>query len=760
MPLRRRLLIASLLALLIGLFALWIAPFAIARGVKTWLWWQARRQGLQIEVGKIDAPLLRPVVLQQVHVISAANAPCRIDLKANRAIVDLQLARILTGASGRALRALAIDELHVETLCHAENVAERSKLSWSTLEKLLPENFKIDKLDLRVENGSTVALLRKGSLSASPISGGHFHVGELMISSPLFRQTFADLSGATAWHDNRLVLGGFTLARGLAVQSMTTDLSHLRKQNVGMEFDIDAFGGKLRASASNEWHAKASSWNIAGSATAISLAQTSEAFGFTNRIGGMVHAGKFTFRGNTRDLSHATASIWLELTGSSWAGRTSEVIMVGAALYNRQIQLQQFYVKQRNNQLTMSGEGAIPSNTSDWLSPDFRGDISASIHDLGDFAGLFGAERGNFAGEIAIEGTMNARDRKIGGHLALTGAGLTIFKTSIAAFNARLNLRPPELEIEQFDLKRKNDSLSAQGKIDMSHEHNYSGTLHASVRNVAEYVSIFRGPPGTESKPASVEIEANVDAATWNARGVLNLPGSSPFNFTASFPLRIGMDWNSFLSAPIKVDLDFPSIFLANAPQFLHPDIFRDGILSGKLSLSETLQHPRINGDVQLLNGKLQNAPFNLTEANGRLTFNGDRAAVDSLNAATKDVDLSFRGDVDLHDSNALVVNLFSLVPIFDSTPRDLDCASKIEFAPTGLTLAPPIAELEFHGGLFRSDWSVNLKTRATQAPDALNEVARTIRLCPGRGVDEKVLSLGAHPRPEPTKPRKRSKRR
>src|SRR5713101_6290843 len=103
MPSRRRLLIASLLAVLIGLFVFWISPMGVAGGVRAWFWWQARRQGLKIEIGKISAPLLRPVVIQGLRITSAGNAPCQIDLQAGQAIVDLQLARIMTGASGRGI---------------------------------------------------------------------------------------------------------------------------------------------------------------------------------------------------------------------------------------------------------------------------------------------------------------------------------------------------------------------------------------------------------------------------------------------------------------------------------------------------------------------------------------------------------------------------------------------------------------------------------------------------------------------------------
>lgn len=749
MPFRRRLIIASLLTVLIAIVLFWITPTGVANGVRLWLWWQARQQGLKIEVGKIDAPLLQPVVIEHLHVSSARDAPCQIEVDANQAIVYLQLARILTGASGRAIHALTLDTVRVETRCHAANEREKSKLAWATLQKLLPDNFNIAKLDLRIEKESTIFLLRNGSLSANQIEAGRFKVGELTIASPLFRQTFSELHGAAGWHDNRLTLGGFNLKPGLAVQSITADLSHLAKQRVGMELDIDAFGGKLRADISSEWRNQPSDWNIAGSAAEVSLAQTSEAFGFTNRIGGRLHAGKFTFRGSTRDLTHATASVWMELTDSSWAGRTSELIMLGAALYNRQIDLQQLYVKQRNNQLTLSGEGVLPANSTGWLNPDFRGDISASIHDLGDFAGLFGAAPGDFSGEIAIEGTMNARDRKFGGHLTAIGASLTLFKTSIDALHARLNLKAAELEIEQFELKRKSDSLLAHGKIDMSHKHDYSGELNATVRNVAEYLSILRGPSTADSKPAPAEIQIKIEAGKWDLRGVLTPPGSSPVNLSASSLLPIGTDWKNFASAPINLALDFPTILLANTPQFFHPEIFHDGILSGKLTLTQTLQHPRIVGDVQLLNGKLQNAPMNLIEANGRIAFDGERAAIEFLNASTKNIDLSFRGEVDFHDSNDLAINISAILPIFDLTSRAIDCASKIEFAPIGMTLAPAIESFELHGSP-KGDWSLTPKETGT---------ARTVRLCLGNGADEKTLAIGAHPRPEPTPPRKRTKR-
>ena len=69
--------------------------------------------------------------------------------------------------------------------------------------------------------------------------------------------------------------------------------------------------------------------------------------------------------------------------------------MFGAALYNRQIQLQQLYIKQKTNQLTLSGEASFPSNSSGLVESRIFAETSLHlINHLGDFASLFGANPG------------------------------------------------------------------------------------------------------------------------------------------------------------------------------------------------------------------------------------------------------------------------------------------------------------------------------------------------------------------------------
>jgi hypothetical protein len=743
----------------------WLSPVAVSNGLRLWIWWKCRQEKLIASIDKIDAPFLHPVVIRSLHVKSVQADALRIDLTATQAQLDLNFSSILLRRRGHAIRNLSINDLHGEVRRENPNVPGITKSGWGTLQRLLPQKCNLHSSEMRVQDGPTLILLRNGTFSASEIEAGRFSAGELMIASPWLRQTFSHLRGATRWDVDRLTLAGLTLARGLDLESVSIDLSRLGSQQVGLEFDADVFGGKIRGNIGYEWHSPRYNWKIAGAATDISLTQTSEAIGLTDRFGGLIRASNFTFRGNLAHPVDVTASLWTEVTGLTWRNRTAEAIMLGASLYSQQIQLQQLYIKQKTNQLTLSGQASFPSKSSDWLSPNFRGDIAATINNLDDFTTLFGAKSGDFAGKLIVEGALNTRARQLGGNLTVEGTALTLFKTAIDSLNAKLNLKATELEIGQLEMKRKNDSLNAEGKIEMSGAHNYSGTLDARVDNLLDYLSGFRGSIGKNAKPIPVDVQATIVSNKWDARGVIRVPDSSPISFTANFPLRIGTDWGAFQLSPLSVSVDFPAIFLGKMRQ-LFP-VFQDGILSGSISLSETLQHPRIVGDVQLVNGKLSassGAWFNLTDASSRIVFEGDRASLEFFNAATKDVDVLIRGEIDFKDTSEITIRITGATPIFDLTSRQIDCVNKIEVAPAPMPLAPAVEELEFRGSLFQSPWTISLKEDSSVPLFGVSNpagLARNFPLCWGASPEQKTLVLGGLPRTEaaPEAPRQKKRR-
>ncbi|MGE5208883.1 MAG: hypothetical protein ACM3KL_06065 [Alphaproteobacteria bacterium] len=768
MPLRNRFVLGILLLLIIVVSTIALAPFAVSNGVRFWVWWFARQEGFIASIDKIEAPFLRPIVIGELHVKSVRDDAFRVDMTVTDVRLALNLKHILLHLRGHDIHDLSIRELHAEM--HRSNPKMRalSEGGWATLHRLLPENFNIAKLETRVESGPTLILLRNASVSASETEPGRFNAAELMITSPWIRQTFSQLRGATHWESNRLTVAGITLTHGLDLQSATVDLSRLGNERMALQFDVDAFGGKLRGNISHEWHSQYSNWKVAGGAGDLSLEQISNALGFADRIKGVLHAGNFTFRGNLAEPDRATASLWCELTDPTWRNRTAEAIMLGAALYNRKIELQQLYIRQKSNQFTLSGEAALPANSSEWLQPDFRGNISASINQLGDFLALFGANPTDFAGNISVEGSMDTRGRKFGGHLVLQGASLTFFDNAIDSLDARVNLKASELEIEQLNLTRKNDYLSAQGNIDLSPEHNYSGTLDVCTEDLRNYFPNLRGPPGQKSRAIPGELDATIHSSHWDTHGVIQLPKSSPMTFAAIFPLPLGTTWSAFQMSPIQISIDFPAIFLATAPPLFHSKTFQDGILSGKISLSETLQHPSIVGDVQLMNGKLSSSSdsfLNVTEASGRVIFDANAASLDFLDLATNDVDLALRGQIHFEDLNDVVIRILTATPMFDLTSRPLDCVSKIQIAPAALPLAPAVTELEFRGPLLQSNWSVSLKEEMNDQPfsaSASESASRTFPLGFGTGLEDKTLLLGAVARADASgaRPKKPEKQR
>src|SRR5438067_1862221 len=570
MLLRNRVVLSVLLLLLIVVLTIALAPFVVSNGVRLWVSWFARQEGFVATIDKVEAPFLRPIVIRQLHLKSVRDDALRVDVTATDARFGLDLRHILLHTGGHNVRNLSVRELHAELHRSNPTVRALSERGWATLHRLLPQNLSIAKLETRVENGPTLILLRNAFLSANETEPGRFTATELMIASPWVRQTFSQLRGATHWETNRLTLAGITLTHGLDVQSATVDLSRLGNERLGLQFDIDAFGGKLRGNISHEWHSKYSNWKIAGGAADISLAQISDALGFTDRVNGVLHAGNFTFRGNLAEPDRATASLWCELTGLTWHDRTAEAIMLGAALYNRKIELQQLYIRQKSNQFTLSGEAALPGSSSEWLRPDFRGNIAASINQLGEFLGLFGANPADFDGKINIQGSMDTHGRNFGGHLTLEGASLTLFAHEIDSLNARVSLKPSELQIEQLDLTRKNDFLSGEGSIDLSLEHNYFGTLNARVDDVRDYFASLHGASGQKPAAIPVEVQATIDSSQWDTLGSIHLPKSSPINFAVNFAMPFGITSSAFQMSPINISLEFPAIFLASAPWFSH----------------------------------------------------------------------------------------------------------------------------------------------------------------------------------------------
>ncbi len=939
---RKRLLRFFLLTILAFVLLLVCAPLLTATGMRGWIWWATRGQKLRCKIDGIDAPLFRPVTLRGVHL--TGNAEVRIDVSAPRLTIGLNLGSIFR-MRGHAVHSLVAENVRAQIYRNQEKpFFPRS--TWSSFQRLLPDTFKLTDFDLQMQQGDTSVALHGLTATGSPVENGQFQIREAAISSPHLRQQFTDLRGATTWQDDRLTISALTLARGLDLRSLTVDLSQLNQERLGLEADIDAFRGKIRANLSDDWTAQPSNWDAAGSANDVSLEQTLQALGFTDEIHGLLHACKFTFRGNFHDPKHATASLWTELTRLSWHRRAADVIMIGASLYNQQIQLQQLYVKQGANQLSASGEAVFPAGDFDWFNPNFGGNISASITDLGAFANLFGAEPGDFSGKIAIEGTINASDRKFGGHLAATGGGLSLFKAQFESLGAKFSLTSKAFQIEQLELHRQKDFVRGEGTIELTGEHVYSGKATIAAAKLSDYTglipvdwqgivtegrieadwsghgksgshfgsvrlhgagvragekegllpftaevdaeyspgkmffrqahlsnehaslngfvtlasgyiqiqglafdlngkpvlrgNVFLPVPASQlsriplAEAADAEQKADLDLnvetvdlgelsaailsrggwsgnfatrlsifgalgalqgwAEFHGRDVslpndsarfsfdddarfvsgimqskasLEFNGSDPLVADGNVPVFVRKSETSPERDTFSVNLNFPALFLSRLPRFVTHDMFRDGILSGKVSITGPRSHPAVSGDVQLTGGKFNPAHVHLSDVSGRIVFQDHEASIEFLNLADGNLLLALRGKAAFEDIEKIDVKLNGTAPLrILASQSEIKCANDIKLVPiTPDSITTTVDAVGLIGSASRQSWSLTIDNHTAPPENSQGTPAptvKTIPLCSGAAESGAPVVFAVEPTapPSPEKPPTKKKSR
>ena len=940
MRFKKSLLIFCGALLVAGVLGVFLTPLLVAGGLRLWIARTARQEGLRIEVGKIEAPLLRPVVMHNLQISSQAQATFRVMVEASRIELNLDFAAIFNRSRGRFLRSLSGETIVVDIRRNPQPPPPTQRFAWRILEDFLADNFKLSGVELHVENEDTVVDLHNGMLSGAQIEAGVFSASDITIASPLFRKSFSHLRGATSWQESRLTIGALSLTRGLDIDVVSIDLSHIGESRLALEMAVDAFGGKLRASVSSEDHGNTRTWDAAGSASGISLAQMSDALELTDRARGSVRACKFTFRGEATKIREAAATIWAEVTGLTWRDRTADTIMIGASLYNRQVHVEQLFVKQRNNQFNLSGESALPQKWSDWLNPDFHGEIVASINDLGDFARLFGASASDFAGKIDVAGSVNARERKLAGHLSVSGNSLILFQAPVESLSVELNLKESRLEIEQFDLRRKSDSFRGEASVDLAGDRSYSFTFTNSIADIADYAALipeplqrlklsgslelnwtgkgteathsgtfharghglhplespilpfdaeFEGdyspdniffrqfnlsnehaafnafvtiakdyfqlqtlrldlngkprlqgnvflplsltklraqgnwlavlsddsnfdldltldptdlaelagvltmpskmsgqisgslevhgtPPSLEGKsnihvrdfvlgnePAlSGDLETRASLGTVNAKATALARGSDPVNLEAAFPLKLEKRESGYAlntDGPLSATLNFPAIFLSKLPLYVARRIFVDGILSGRLTVSDSPLHPQLRGSLHLINGRLLGG-WSLSTG---ITFGGQAATIDFAQVAQGNVrnaralaakPYTARGEIDFRELADIRMKVLPNEPVTALTLLDPDdCVNGIELSPHGTAglRGQRIDEIDLRGSLFALDWTISLSDRNPDDPlETLLRAgsSRTFPFCHDLQPSRKTLTLARPPFP------------
>ncbi len=231
--------------------------------------------------------------------------------------------------------------------------------------------------------------------------------------------------------------------------------------------------------------------DLAGSAANVSLAQISSAMGFLEPVTGSVRASKFTFRGNPGEFLDATASIWIEATDFAWRARRAESVMFGATYYDRRLEVDQLYVRQKENELTVNGELLWPRGLQSWAQLPFRGQINATIPDVNGFAQLFGATTGDFSGALTAKGEVDLVDPETSGRLAWNGEGVTFRGVAMDSLGASMQLHGREVTLEKLEARHGEDFLRGEGTFDLAAGHRFSGRLTGAIGDLGVYAPLL-----------------------------------------------------------------------------------------------------------------------------------------------------------------------------------------------------------------------------------------------------------------------------
>ncbi|CAN5467706.1 hypothetical protein BH18VER1_BH18VER1_12480 [soil metagenome] len=508
-----------------------LAPLMVAGAVRGFLWWQARQGGFTLEVASVSAPLLRPVVLRQVQLRAARESGFEVDVEIPRAEVGFNLRSILTRSDKRPLRHVTIDGARAVIRRIKGPVPAHEIHGRTALDRLLSDSYRVSHLDLRFENGSTMVVARDLSLTASEIETGSITIAEVAVASPLISRRFKDLRGATSWQNDRLTVGAITLARGIDIDTLTADFSRLASRRLSLVASIDVFGGNVRANIMSDSRDGRRLWDVAGSASDISLAQMSQVLGWRESADGALRTCKFRFRGDASDLKQSTASIWAEVNALAWGSRSADTIMLGASLYNRRLHLDQLYVEQRENELTMSGDSPLSLRPGDWMKPELNADVSADIKDLDAFARLFGARAGEYTGELTLEGALGMQDRELRARLNATGEMQLSNAPGPDGFrvNADVSCNGAVATLRYAELVRDAARFGIWGEIDFGDLRRFTARLFP-LEHLADVTAapsggcvsslVFEFLALAEPKPAAeirqVEVHGDVTTADWN----------------------------------------------------------------------------------------------------------------------------------------------------------------------------------------------------------------------------------------------------
>jgi hypothetical protein len=584
---------------------------------------------------------------------------------------------------------------------------------------LLPQNFEVAGESFTLRRGRYQLRTEGWRLVAAQGEIGRGRARVLAVTSREFGNTLHDVSGWTYWKESSLTFGDIDLGRGVHLASATLNGAHLSHRRLDWEGELRALGGRARGQGALNFSGPRLSVEIAGSLEKMAVGPLARLLGVRGRTDGVVEQANFTFRGDPENLAAAQMWVAAAATDFRWGQRRWESLEVQGRVINGRAQVHRLELRQSHNQLSFTGECALPApdeSITAWWQAGFSCNVDARIDDLHALAELAqpaGGQLPDLRGRMSVNGTLSARPGApgIAGYLNVEGSALSIRGAPLDSLRTTLLFKGNELDVPDLEATRGRDYFRALGSVDIGGTRRYQAELHAAIGDLTVYAPAYADLPFTP-QPVSGSL-----TLAWSGDGT---PDANSGAFTAATEHFFTKGGPAALARPIDLSADgtyspesvsFRHLVLQEgsgakrhdamklegalpwtrdarafaAGRWLDPDrsmavrivclqapldmlagvipklvSHAEGQLTGWLNADGTLRAPKLEGDLQLQNATFQpaNGAAAVTEADARLRLEKSVLTIDQAPARWGTQTIDAAGSIDLGDTAHIGLDL------------------------------------------------------------------------------------------------------
>ena len=504
---------------------------------------QAARSGNRLSIGSMEGSLFEPLRFREVE-IDSHRPGFSLQTRIRKVEAGFSWSAAFLGRGHSFFDYLELEEPRSRLVFHARTVP-MARLSHPWLP--LPARMAIrgGHFDLRMEEKAIT--LSGLDFSVSSSAPGTLAVKSLRVQAPTFEREFTRLRGTTALQGNRLVVAGIALAPDLWLNAVSTDITWIAAGELRLGFDFAAFGGELRGDLINPSGDGSPDYLFSGNFHSISVASLAKFLGVSEKTGGTIKEGKFTFQGSPHQWADASFTTRLEATDFLWGERQWNSFVLGATVHNGRVEIPALELHQAHNTLVLSGEVTIPADSQPWWEAGFEFDVNARIDHLTELSALFGPRFADTAGKVSIVGAIRGRNRLYNGQLIVTGSQLAYRGAPIEVLNAGIKLEGNELQVINLELANGRDFIRGKGGINIYGEKWYWGELNASIHEVNDYRALLQKPITPAPLVGGMEVQWKGDGTTLAHSGAfsatfreIHTPGTD--GIPATLPMDVDLE--------------------------------------------------------------------------------------------------------------------------------------------------------------------------------------------------------------------------